>query len=88
MYSFDSRIRYSEVDSKGTLNWLALMDYFSGLQCVSFGKSAHWSRLSGGSSSGVGTFILADLSEPHAEACRYGNDTDLGIWNEELLWNA
>ena len=28
MYSFDSRIRYSEVDSKGTLNWLALMDYF------------------------------------------------------------
>ena len=28
MYSFDSRIRYSEVDSNGTLNWLALMDYF------------------------------------------------------------
>ncbi len=28
MYEFDSRVRYSEVDSKGQLTWLALMDYF------------------------------------------------------------
>jgi acyl-ACP thioesterase len=28
MYEFDSRVRYSEVDSKGELTWLALMDYF------------------------------------------------------------
>lgn len=28
MYGFDSRIRYSEVDAKGQLTWLALMDYF------------------------------------------------------------
>jgi acyl-ACP thioesterase len=28
MYEFDSRIRYSEVDSRGELTWLALMDYF------------------------------------------------------------
>lgn len=27
-YEFDSRIRYSEVDSEGKLTWLALMDYF------------------------------------------------------------
>ena len=56
MYSFDSRIRYSEVDSKGTLNWLALMDYFQDCSVFHSGKSAHWSRLSGGSSSGVGTY--------------------------------
>lgn len=28
MYEFDSRVRYSEVNSKGQLTWLALMDYF------------------------------------------------------------
>lgn len=28
VYEFDSRIRYSEVDSEGRLTWLALMDYF------------------------------------------------------------
>jgi acyl-ACP thioesterase len=28
MYEFDSRVRYSEVDSQGELTWLALMDYF------------------------------------------------------------
>ena len=28
MYEFDSRVRYSEVDAKGRLTWLALMDYF------------------------------------------------------------
>lgn len=28
MYEFDSRVRYSEVDSRGELTWLALMDYF------------------------------------------------------------
>jgi acyl-ACP thioesterase len=28
MYEFDSRVRYSEVDSGGELTWLALMDYF------------------------------------------------------------
>ena len=28
MFEFDSRVRYSEVDSKGQLTWLALMDYF------------------------------------------------------------
>lgn len=28
MYEFDSRVRYSEVDSKGQMTWLALMDYF------------------------------------------------------------
>lgn len=28
MYEFDSRVRYSEVDAKGQLTWLALMDYF------------------------------------------------------------
>jgi acyl-ACP thioesterase len=28
MYEFDSRVRYSEVDSKGELTWLALLDYF------------------------------------------------------------
>lgn len=27
-YEFDSRVRYSEVDSRGRLTWLALMDYF------------------------------------------------------------
>lgn len=27
-YEFDSRIRYSEVDSESKLTWLALMDYF------------------------------------------------------------
>ena len=28
MYSFDSKIRYSEVDSECKLTWLALLDYF------------------------------------------------------------
>lgn len=28
MFAFDSRVRYSEVDSEGKLTWLALMDYF------------------------------------------------------------
>lgn len=28
VYEFDSRVRYSEVDSEGKLTWLALMDYF------------------------------------------------------------
>ena len=28
VYEFDSRVRYSEVDSQGRLTWLALMDYF------------------------------------------------------------
>ena len=28
MYEFNSRVRYSEVDSKGQMTWLALMDYF------------------------------------------------------------
>lgn len=28
VYEFDSRVRYSEVDSQGKLTWLALMDYF------------------------------------------------------------
>lgn len=28
MYEFESTVRYSEVDSKGQLTWLALMDYF------------------------------------------------------------
>ncbi len=28
MYEFDSRVRYSEVDAKGRMTWLALMDYF------------------------------------------------------------
>ena len=28
MYEFDSTVRYSEVDSKGQMTWLALMDYF------------------------------------------------------------
>ena len=27
-YEFDSRVRYSEVDSRGRLTWPALMDYF------------------------------------------------------------
>lgn len=28
VYEFDSRVRYSEVDSQGKLTWLSLMDYF------------------------------------------------------------
>lgn len=28
VYEFDSRVRYSEVDSDGKLTWLSLMDYF------------------------------------------------------------
>lgn len=28
MYEFDSRVRYSEVDTKGELTWFAIMDYF------------------------------------------------------------
>lgn len=28
MYEFESRVRYSETDTKGQLTWLALMDYF------------------------------------------------------------
>ena len=28
MYEFNSRVRYSEVDSESRLTWLALMDYF------------------------------------------------------------
>ena len=28
MYEFNSTVRYSEVDSKGQMTWLALMDYF------------------------------------------------------------
>lgn len=28
MYQFESRVRYSEVDEKGEMTWIALMDYF------------------------------------------------------------
>lgn len=39
MYQFDSRVRYSEVDSKGDLTWLALMDYFQ--DCSVFHSEEH-----------------------------------------------
>lgn len=39
MYQFDSRVRYSEVDSRGELTWLALMDYFQ--DCSVFHSQEH-----------------------------------------------
>ena len=39
MYQFDSRVRYSEVDSNGELTWLALMDYFQ--DCSVFHSEEH-----------------------------------------------
>lgn len=39
MYQFESRVRYSEVDSKGELTWLALMDYFQ--DCSVFHSEEH-----------------------------------------------
>lgn len=39
MYQFDSRVRYSEVDSRGELTWLALMDYFQ--DCSVFHSEEH-----------------------------------------------
>ena len=39
MYQFESRVRYSEVDSGGELTWLALMDYFQ--DCSVFHSEEH-----------------------------------------------
>lgn len=39
MYQFDSRVRYSEVDSRGKLTWLALTDYFQ--DCSVFHSEEH-----------------------------------------------
>ena len=42
MYTFDSRVRYSETGEDGLLSLPAIVDYFSGCFDVSVGGSRNW----------------------------------------------
>lgn len=59
MYQFESRVRYSEVDSERHLTLPAVMDYLQ--DCCTFQSEIEYRRgISGRAEAGVGIVFLGD----------------------------
>ncbi len=60
MYQFESRVRYSEVDSERQLTLPAVMDYLQDLLHLPVGRYEYRRGISGRAEAGVGIVFLGD----------------------------
>lgn len=76
MYSFESRIRYSEVDQNQELSVTGIINYLAGLLYLSVRRPESWHYISPGASPRMVAVFLADCDREvsktgRGDCCQY-----------------
>lgn len=79
MYSFNSRVRYSEVNKDGRLKLVSLLDYFQDCSTFHSEDAGDGNGIPGRTGTGMGTEFLADRCHEVSAALRTDHDRDMSL---------